>query len=67
MIFRCALAADVLQWPVVARALPPGKRLPRKRLQLSGFLTRADSIRELARQAGIDADGLAKTVSAIND
>ncbi len=50
-------------WPVRYR---PDKRLPRSYFS-SGFLTRADSIRELARQAGIDADGLAKTVSAMND
>ena len=50
-------------WPVRYR---PDKRLPRSYFS-SGFLTRADSIRELARQAGIDADGLAKTVSAMNE
>ena len=50
-------------WPVRYR---PDKRLPRSYFSC-GFLTRADSIRELARQAGIDADGLAKTVSAMND
>jgi 3-oxosteroid 1-dehydrogenase len=50
-------------WPVRYR---PDKRLPRSYTS-SGFLTRADSIRELARQAGIDADGLAKTVSAMNE
>jgi 3-oxosteroid 1-dehydrogenase len=50
-------------WPVRYR---PDKRLPRSYFS-SGFLTRADSIRELATQAGIDADGLAKTVSAMNE
>jgi len=33
----------------------------------SGFLTRADSVRELATRAGIDAAGLERTIAAMND
>ena len=50
-------------WPARFR---PDKRLP-KSYFASGFITRADSIRELATQAGIDAEGLEKTVSAMNE
>jgi 3-oxosteroid 1-dehydrogenase len=50
-------------WPVRYR---PDKRLPQSYFT-SGFLTRADSIGELARQAGIDAEGLQKTVSDMNE
>jgi len=50
-------------WPVRYR---PDKRLPQSYFA-SGFLTRADSVRELAVRAGIDPEGLEKTVSAMND
>lgn len=50
-------------WPATFR---PDKRLP-KDYFTSGFVTRADSIRELATRAGIDADGLEKTVQAMNE
>ena len=50
-------------WPARYR---PDKRLPKSYFS-TGFLTRADSIRGLAAQAGIDADGLEKTVNAMND
>lgn len=50
-------------WPARFR---PDKRLPKDYFS-SGFITRANSIRELATQAGIDADGLEKTVSAMNE
>lgn len=50
-------------WPVRYR---PDKRLPQSYFS-SGFLTRADSISELARQAGIEAAGLEKTVRDMNE
>lgn len=50
-------------WPARFR---PDKRLPKSYFS-SGFITRADSIRELATQAGIDPEGLEKTVSAMNE
>ena len=45
----------------MAGAFPSRKRLP-KDYFTSGFVTRADSIRELAAKAGIDADGLEQTI-----
>ncbi|HUL17638.1 MAG TPA: FAD-binding protein [Steroidobacteraceae bacterium] len=50
-------------WPVRYR---PDKRLPQSYFS-TGFLTRADSVRELAVRAGIDPEGLEKTVQAMND
>lgn len=50
-------------WPTRYR---PDWRLPRAYFS-SGFLTRANSIRELAAAAGIDVAGLEKTVVAMND
>jgi 3-oxosteroid 1-dehydrogenase len=50
-------------WPTRYR---PDWQLP-KAYFTSGFLTRADSIRELAARAGIDADGLEQTVTAMNE
>lgn len=50
-------------WPTGYR---PDWRLPGSYFT-SGFLTKANSIRELAAGAGIDADGLEKTVAAMNE
>jgi len=50
-------------WPTRYR---PDWRVP-KSYFISGFLTRAPSIRELARGAGIDPEGLEKTVAAMNE
>jgi len=50
-------------WPTRFR---PDWRLPRSYFT-SGFLTRADSVRELAAGAGIDAAGLERTVAAMNE
>jgi 3-oxosteroid 1-dehydrogenase len=50
-------------WPTSYR---PDTRLPKSYFS-SGFLTRADSIRELAASAGIDPQGLEATVAAMNE
>ena len=50
-------------WPTRYR---PDSRLPKSYFS-SGFLTRADTIRALALAAGIDAEGLEKTVAAMNE
>jgi 3-oxosteroid 1-dehydrogenase len=50
-------------WPSGYR---PDSRLP-KSYFTSGFLTRADSIGELAAGAGIDPQGLQQTVAAMNE
>jgi 3-oxosteroid 1-dehydrogenase len=50
-------------WPVRYR---PDQRLPQSYFT-SGFLTRADSIGELAAKAGIEPQGLEQTVRAMNE
>ena len=50
----------------VFAGLPPGKALPR-RWYAAGAVVRADDLAGLARGAGIDADGLVKTVTRFNE
>ena len=50
----------------VFAGLPPGKALPR-RWYAAGAVLRADDLAGLARGAGIDADGLVKTVTRFNE
>jgi 3-oxosteroid 1-dehydrogenase len=45
---------------------PPGKPLPR-RWYAAGTVVRADELGELAREAGLGADGLIKTVTRFNE
>ncbi len=45
-------------------ALPGGRS--REHLVRAGYLYRADTLEALARQAGVDSDGLARTVAAFN-
>ena len=66
MIFDARSRRMYFNGPLWPSRFRPDKRLPKSYFS-SGFITRADSIRELATQAGIDADGLEQTVSAMND
>ena len=50
----------------VFAGLPPGRPLPR-RWSAAGATVRADDLAGLARAAGVDADGLAKTVARFNE
>src|SRR6201989_2148806 len=50
----------------VFAGLPPGRPLPR-RWTAAGAAVRADDLAGLARAAGIDADGLVKTVTRFNE
>jgi 3-oxosteroid 1-dehydrogenase len=50
----------------VFAGLPPGRALPR-RWYAAGAVLRADDLAGLARAAGIDADGLVKTVTRFNE
>jgi 3-oxosteroid 1-dehydrogenase len=45
---------------------PPGKPLPR-RWYAAGAVVRADGLGELAREAGLEADGLVKTATRFNE
>jgi 3-oxosteroid 1-dehydrogenase len=66
MIFDGRSREQYFNGPLWPSRFRPDKRLPRTYFT-SGFLTRADSIRELAAQAGIDADGLEQTVKSMNE
>src|SRR5215472_3522538 len=50
----------------VFAGLPPGRALPR-RWYAAGAVLRADDLAGLARAAGVDADGLVKTVTRFNE
>ncbi len=50
----------------VFAGLPPGKPLPR-RWYAAGTVVRADDLAGLAAAAGVDAEGLVKTVSRVNE
>jgi 3-oxosteroid 1-dehydrogenase len=50
----------------VFAGLPPGKALPR-RWYAAGAVVRADDLAGLAQAAGVDADGLVKTVARFNE
>src|SRR5499427_70194 len=50
----------------VFAGLPPGRPLPR-RWSAAGAVVRADDLAGLARAAGVDADGLVKTVARFNE
>ena len=50
----------------VFAGLPPGRRLP-GRWYAAGTVVRADDLAGLARAAGVDAEGLVKTVSRFNE
>jgi 3-oxosteroid 1-dehydrogenase len=50
----------------VFAGLPPGKALPR-RWYAAGAVVRADDLAGLAQAAGVDADGLVKTVTRFNE
>jgi 3-oxosteroid 1-dehydrogenase len=50
----------------VFAGLPPGKPLPR-RWYAAGTVVRADSLAGLATAAGVDAEGLVKTVTRFNE
>jgi 3-oxosteroid 1-dehydrogenase len=66
MIFDARSRRMYFNGPLWPTRYLPDWRLPRAYFN-SGFLSRAGSIRELAELAGIDAQGLAHTVSAMNE
>jgi 3-oxosteroid 1-dehydrogenase len=66
MIFDARSRRMYFNGPLWPERFRPDKRLPKSYLA-SGFLTRADSIRALATQAGIDPEGLEQTVKAMNE
>lgn len=64
-IFDGAFRARYIVGPLYNSRLRPDWLLPR-RYEEAGFLTRADTLRELAEKTGMDAAGLEETVAAMN-
>ncbi len=66
MVFDAHFRRKYIVGPLMSSRLRPDWMLP-KSYFTSGFLTKADTIRGLAQQAGIDPDGLEQTIRAMNE
>ncbi len=66
MVFDARSRRMYFNGPLWPERYRPDRRLPRSYFE-SGFLTRANSIPELAAAAGIDPQGLEQTVRAMNE
>jgi 3-oxosteroid 1-dehydrogenase len=66
MVFDARFRRTYYAGPLWPSRYKPDWMLP-KSYFTSGFLTRADSVRELAQQAGIDPKGLEQTIAAMNE
>jgi 3-oxosteroid 1-dehydrogenase len=66
MVFDARFRRSYLVGPLYNSRIRPDWLLP-KSYFASGFLTRADSIGELARKAGINPEGLERTITSVNE
>ena len=66
MVFDARFRRSYFVGPLSTARFRPDWMLPRSYFS-SGFLSKAGTIRELAGMAGIDPDGLGRTVAAMND
>jgi 3-oxosteroid 1-dehydrogenase len=66
LVFDARVRRTYLLGPLWTKRLRPDWMLPKLYFS-SGFLTRAGTISQLARQAGIDSSGLERTVAAMNE
>jgi 3-oxosteroid 1-dehydrogenase len=66
MVFDARFRRRYFVGPISYGYVRPDWTLPRSHFS-SGFLSRGATLRELARTAGIDADGLERSVAAMND
>lgn len=65
-VFDARFRATYFVGPLYNSRFRPDWAIP-KRYETEGFFARADSVRELARKIGVDPEGLAKTVSDMNE
>jgi 3-oxosteroid 1-dehydrogenase len=65
-VFDARFRASYFVGPLYNSRFRPDWAIP-KRYEAEGFFARADSVRELARKIGVDPEGLAKTVSNMNE
>lgn len=64
-IFDSRFRRDYMAGPLMTKSTKPDWTIPKKWYE-SGFVGRADTVRELAEQMGIDADGLELTIEKMN-
>jgi 3-oxosteroid 1-dehydrogenase len=65
-VFDARFRASYFVGPLYNSRFRPDWAVP-KRYEAEGFFARADSVRELARKIGVDPEGLARTVSNMNE
>jgi 3-oxosteroid 1-dehydrogenase len=66
LVFDARFRRRYFVGPLMTARFRPDRSLPKSYFD-SGFLAKADSIEELARQTGIDGQGLATSIKAMNE
>ena len=64
-IFDARFRRNYIVGPMMTQAMKPDWQIPKKWFD-TGFVAKANTIRELAEQLGINADGLEETVARMN-
>lgn len=64
-VFDAQFRRNYITGPLMTESMKPDWTIPKKWFE-EGFVAKANTIRELAEQMGIDADGLEKTIEKMN-
>jgi 3-oxosteroid 1-dehydrogenase len=64
-VFDAQFRRNYITGPLMTESMKPDWTIPKKWFE-EGFVAKANTIRELAEQLGIDADGLEKTIEKMN-
>ena len=64
-VFDATFRENFMVGPLMTKAMKPDSQIPKKWFE-TGFVAKADTIRELADTLGIDADGLEDTIGKMN-
>jgi 3-oxosteroid 1-dehydrogenase len=64
-VFDAQFRRNYITGPLMTESMKPDWTIPKKWFE-EGFVAKANTIRELAEQLGIDADGLEKTIDKMN-
>ena len=65
-IFDARFRKNYIVGPMMTQAMKPDWQLPKKWFE-TGFIAKANTVRELAEQLGIDANGLETTIARMNE
>lgn len=65
-VFDARFRRNYIVGPMMTAAMKPDWQIPKKWFD-TGFVAKANSIRELAQQVGIDAEGLEATIGKMNE